>query len=58
MENETQERRDQNYNARMDWWNEVRGSKGPISDATGCIVFIGILMGIGIIGAIVTAIFK
>lgn len=58
MENRTQERRDRNYNARMDWWNEVRGPKGPIPDAMGCIIFIGILMGIGIIGAIVTAIFK
>ena len=56
MEDRTQKRRDQNYNARMDWWNEVKGPKGPISHGMGIIVFIIMVIGIGVIGTIITEI--
>ena len=58
MENKTQERRDRNYNVRMDWWNEAKGPKGPIQPVVSIIIFIGIIFVIGIIGAIITEIFK
>lgn len=58
MENETQRRRDQNYNARMDWWNETKGPKGPIAPLMSCIGCIVIIFVIGVIGAIIMEIFK
>ena len=58
MENETQKRRDQNYNARMNLWNKAKGPKGAMAPAIGCLIFIVIIFGIGVIGAIITEIFK
>lgn len=51
---QTELRKAQNYNARMNWWNETKGPGGPIHEAKGCIIGVVIFIVVcTIIGGII-----
>lgn len=52
----TQERRDKNYDARMDWWNS--DGRPVIQEGIGCVVQFAIIMGVLIVLGLIGLIFN